>query len=77
MESIKENFNYVSEMYDKKEEEENITLKESAKPMSRGVDVSAPVETLNESKSFSTADDNDGASFVASAYVTEFTKRAY
>lgn len=77
MEAIKENFNYVSEMYDKKEEDENITLKESAKPKTRGVDVSAPVEPLNESKSFSTADDNDGASFVANAYVTELTKKAY
>ncbi len=76
LEVINENFNYVSEMYDKKETEELSSLKESAKPKSKNVDVSIPDELINESKSFSTADD-EGATFVAKAYVSEFTKKSY
>lgn len=76
LQAINENFNYVSEMYDKKETEELETLKESTKPKTKNVDVSAPEEVINESKSFSSADD-EGASFVAKAYVSEFTKKPY
>lgn len=75
--AIKENFNYVAEMYDKKESEEVETLKESTTPKTRGVDVAAESpKVINESKSFSTAD-GDGAEFVAKAYVSEFTKKLY
>lgn len=76
--SIKENFNYVAEMYDKKESEEVETLKESTTPKSKGVDVAVNKneKVINESKSYSTAD-VDGADFVAKAYVSEFTKKLY
>lgn len=75
--AIKENFEYVSEMYDKKESDEVETLKESTTPKSKGVDVVVDdKKVLNESKSFSTAE-SDGADFVAKAYVSEFTKKAY
>jgi hypothetical protein len=75
--AIKENFEYVSEMYDKKESDEIETLKESTTPKSKGVDVVVEdKKVLNESKSFSTAE-SDGADFVAKAYVSEFTKKLY
>lgn len=76
MDAIKENFNYVSELFDKKEKDELETLKESATPKTRGVDVSTPEEVVNESKSHSSADE-DGSDYVASRYVSEFTKKAY
>jgi hypothetical protein len=77
LESIKENFTYVSDMYDKKEEGDIETLKESTKPKTKGVDVAKQEEIVNESKSYSSADDADGASDVTNAYVSEFTKKAY
>jgi hypothetical protein len=77
LESIKENFTYVSDMYDKKEEGDIETLKESTKPKTKGVDVAKREEVVNESKSYSSADDSDGASYVTNAYVSEFTKKAY
>ena len=77
LESIKENFTYVSDMYDKKEEGDIETLKESTKPKTKGTDVAKQEEIVNESKSYSSADDADGASYVANAYVSEFTRKAY
>jgi hypothetical protein len=75
--SIKENFEYVSEMYDKKESDDVETLRESTSPKTKGVDVVVEdKKVLNESKSFSTAE-SDGADFVAKAYVSEFTKKLY
>jgi hypothetical protein len=75
--SIKENFEYVSEMYDKKESDDVETLRESTSPKTKGVDVVVEdKKILNESKSYSTAD-TDGADFVAKAYVSEFTKKLY
>jgi hypothetical protein len=76
MESIKENFNYVSEMFDKKEEDEIETLKESATVKTKNADVAIPEEVVTESKSFSSAD-NFGADYVTKAYVSEFTKKPY
>jgi len=76
MTSIKENFNYVSEMYEKKEMEDMETLKESASPKTKGVDRVAPKEVINESKSFNSADDV-GDKYVAETYVSEFTKRKF
>jgi hypothetical protein len=77
LESIKENFTYVSDMYDKKEEGDIELLKEYTQPKTKGVDVTKQEEVVRESKSYSSADDNDGASYVANAYVSEFTKKAY
>lgn len=75
--SIKENFEYVANMYDKKESEDVETLKESTTPKTKGVDViTENTKTVNESRSFSTAD-GDGSDFVAKAYVAELTKKAY
>ena len=77
MDSIKENFNYVAEMYDKKEEGEMEVLKETATTKSKGVDVdTSGQKVVNESKSFSSAED-DGADHVKNAYVSEFTKPKY
>jgi len=69
---INENFNYVLEMYDKREEENLQTLKESTKPKSQGVDViTESKEVKNVSKSFSSAgDDDSGEKFVAESYVS-------
>ena len=81
MVSIKENFNYVAEMYDKKEEDEVQVLKESTTHKTKGVDVIHPEEkrTLNESKSYSSAElfAEEGAQQVANLYVSEFTKKKY
>jgi len=79
IESIKENFNYVAEMYDKKEEDEVQVLKESAQTKTKGVDVSQPKQVIKESKSYSSAeaDAYEGAQQVANLYVTEFTKKKY
>lgn len=75
--AIKENFEYVANMYDKKESEDVETLKESTTPKTKGVDViTENTKTVNESKSFSTAD-GDGSDFVAKAYVAELTKKPY
>jgi len=75
--AIKENFEYVANMYDKKESEDVETLKESTTPKTKGVDViTENTKTVNESRSFSTAD-GDGSDFVAKAYVAELTKKAY
>lgn len=76
MDAIKENFNYVSEMYDKKEEDEVEVLKESATAKTKDVDVAKPEEVVTESKSFSSADES-GASYVVNAYVKELTKKPY
>jgi hypothetical protein len=81
IENIKENFNYVAEMYDKKEEDEVQVLKESTTHKTKGVDVIHPEEkrTLNESKSYSSAElfAEEGAQQVANLYVSEFTKKKY
>jgi len=77
LQSIKENFTYVSEMFDKKEADEVETLKESATVLSEGVDHIAPKEVIQESKSYSSADADEGSSYVAKAYVSEFTKKPY
>ena len=76
MSEITENFNYVSDLYDKKEENEIETLRESAQPKTKGVDVTRQEEVVNESKSYSSAE-HDGSDFVSKAYVSEFTKKAY
>ena len=72
-----EEMNEMKEMYDKKEEGDIELLKEYTQPKTKGVDVTKQEEVVRESKSYSSADDNDGASYVANAYVSEFTKKAY
>jgi len=79
IENIKENFNYVAEMYDKKEEDEVEVLKESATQISKGIDVPAQPVVVNESKSYSSAESfaEEGAQQVANLYVSEFIKKKY
>jgi hypothetical protein len=79
IENIKENFNYVAEMYDKKEEDEVEVLKESATQFSKGIDVPAQPAVVNESKSYSSAESfaEEGAQQVANLYVSEFIKKKY
>jgi len=73
---INENFNYVLEMYDKREEENLQTLKESTKPKSQGVDIiTESKEVRNTTKSFSTADEDGGEQFVAESYVSLLKNR--
>ncbi len=68
---INENFDYVSEVYEKKEEESLQTLKESTTPKSRGADVSK-VQTASKqtTKSYSSAETDDGEKYVTESYVT-------
>jgi hypothetical protein len=79
IENIKENFNYVAEMYDKKEEDEVEVLKESATQFSKGIDVPVQPAVVNESKSYSSAESfaEEGAQQVANLYVSEFIKKKY
>jgi hypothetical protein len=79
IENIKENFNYVAEMYDKKEEDEVEVLKESATQFSKGIDVPVQPAVVNESKSYSSAESfaEEGAQQVANLYVSEFIKKRY
>jgi len=81
IEAVKENFNYVAEMYDKKEEDDVQVLKESTSYKTKGVDVAQPEakKVLSESKSYSSAESfaEEGAQQVANLYVSEFTKKKY
>jgi hypothetical protein len=73
---INENFEYVSEMYEKKEEETLQTLKENTAPKSRGVDVSKVIqEDRNATKSYSSADTDDGETYVTESYVSLFKNK--
>jgi len=68
---INENFNYTLEMFDKREEENLQTLKESTKPKTQGVDVVTESKEVKKStKSFSTADTDDGEQYVTESYVS-------
>ena len=69
---INENFNYVVEMFDKREEEKLQELKESTKPKTQGFDVVTETkEVKRTSKSYSSAGDDDtGEKFVAESYVS-------
>jgi hypothetical protein len=73
---INENFNYVLEMYDKREDENLQTLKESTKPKTQGTDVlrEDTVETKRTSKSYSSAGD-DGDAYVTESYVSLFKNK--
>lgn len=67
---IKENFQYVSEMYEKSEEESMSTLRKNTTPKSRGVDVPAKVITENVKKSYNSANDDTGEQYVSDSYVS-------
>jgi len=71
-EYINENFDYVVEMFDKREEEKLQELKESTKPKTQGFDVVTETkEVKRTSKSYSSAGDDDtGEKFVAESYVS-------
>lgn len=73
---IEENFEYVSEMYEKKEEDNLQTLRESTAPKTRGVDVGRVVtEDRKSTKSFSSANSDDGETYVAESYVSLFKNK--
>jgi hypothetical protein len=74
---INENFNYVLEMYDKREEEKLQDLKESTKPKTQGVDIlREDREVKHVSKSYSSAgEDETGEKFVAESYVSLLKNR--
>jgi len=71
---INENFDYVVNMFDKKEEENLQTLKESTKPKSQGIDVLVTEDKKQVSKSFTSASD-DGNKYVAESYVSLLKNR--
>jgi len=71
---INENFDYVVNMFDKKEEENLQTLKESTKPKSQGIDVLVTENKKQVSKSFTSASD-DGDKYVAESYVSLLKNR--
>jgi hypothetical protein len=73
---IEENFEYVSEMYEKKEDENLQTLKESTTPKTRGADVNKVVtESRKGTKSYSSAETDDGETYVAESYVSLFKNK--
>jgi len=72
---INENFNYVLEMFDKREEEKIQELKESTKPKTGNVDVLVTEDKKQVSKSFTSASDDDGEKFVAESYVSLLKNR--
>lgn len=68
---IKENFDYVSDMYEKKEEDTMTTLKESTKPKTAGVDRVITESATKKSASYNSAETEDeGEQYVAESYVT-------
>lgn len=67
---ISENFEYVSEMYEKREEDNLQTLKESTTPKTRGTDVTNKIVTEDKKKSYSSAGEDDGEKYVTESYVS-------
>jgi len=73
---INENFNYVLEMFDKREEENLEMLKESTKPKTSGVDiVTEEKQQKRVSKSFNSAGSDDGEQYVTESYVSLFKNK--
>jgi len=73
---INENFNYVLEMFDKREEENLEVLKESTKPKTQGADVLVTEDKKQVTKSYSSAGtDDSGEQFVAESYVSLLKKK--
>lgn len=67
---ITENFDYVSEVYEKKEEDNLQVLKESTAPKSKGVDRVITEEVKQGTKSFISKEDDSGEKYVAESYVS-------
>jgi hypothetical protein len=68
---INENFDYVAEVYEKKEEDNLQTLKESTTPKSKGADVNkAQVAGKQTTKSYSSVETDDGEKYVTESYVS-------
>ena len=67
---INENFDYVSEVYEKREEDNLQTLKESTTPVSRGVDVATKTEEKKQATKSYTSVEDDGEQYVAESYVS-------
>lgn len=68
---INENFEYVSEVYEKKEEDNVQTLKESTVAKTKGVDVITETkETKQGTKSYTSAETDDGQKYVTESYVS-------
>lgn len=67
---ITENFDYVSEVYEKKEEDNLQVLKESTAPKSKGVDRVITEEVKQGTKSFIPKEDDSGEKYVAESYVS-------
>lgn len=68
---ITENFDYVSEMYEKNEEEAVQTLKESTVAKTKGVDViTESAKKPVAKKSFTSAEDDTGDKYVTESYVS-------
>jgi hypothetical protein len=74
---INENFSYVSDMYEKREEEAMETLKESTKPKSAGVDRVITEQAEKKSASYNSANDDGGEQYVAESYVGLLKKTVY
>jgi hypothetical protein len=72
---INENFNYVLEMFDKREDEKMQDLKESTKSKIGNVDVLVTEGKKQFSKSFTSATEDNGEQFVTEAYVSLLKNR--
>jgi len=72
---INENFNYVLEMFEKREEENLEVLKESTKPKTGNVDVIVEDTRKRVSKSFNSANVDEGDKYVAESYVSLFKNK--
>ena len=67
---INENFEYASDLYEKREEENLQVLKESTAPKTKGVDRVVTEDAKPVTKSFMTKDEDSGEKYVAESYVS-------
>lgn len=67
---INENFEYASDLYEKREEENLQVLKESTAPKTRGVDRIVTEDVKPATKSFMSKDEDSGEKYVAESYVS-------
>ena len=67
---INENFDYASDLYEKREEENLQVLKESTAPKTRGVDRVVTEDVKPATKSFMSKDEDSGEKYVAESYVS-------
>jgi len=67
---INENFEYASDLYEKREEENLQVLKESTAPKTRGIDRVVTEDVKPATKSFMSKDEDSGEKYVAESYVS-------